>query len=29
VVDGGLTLHGSGVDGVLDRVESLMRGNVE
>jgi meso-butanediol dehydrogenase/(S,S)-butanediol dehydrogenase/diacetyl reductase len=29
VVDGGLTLHGSGVDGVLDRVESLMRGPVE
>ncbi len=23
------TLHGSGVDGVLDRVESLMRGQVE
>jgi NAD(P)-dependent dehydrogenase (short-subunit alcohol dehydrogenase family) len=29
VVDGGLTLHGSGVDGVLDRVESLLRGTVE
>jgi NAD(P)-dependent dehydrogenase (short-subunit alcohol dehydrogenase family) len=29
VVDGGLTLHGSGVDGVLDRVESLLRGDVE
>jgi NAD(P)-dependent dehydrogenase (short-subunit alcohol dehydrogenase family) len=29
VVDGGLTLHGSGVDGVLDRVESLLRSNVE
>jgi NAD(P)-dependent dehydrogenase (short-subunit alcohol dehydrogenase family) len=29
VVDGGLTLHGSGVDGVLDRVESLLRGSVE
>jgi NAD(P)-dependent dehydrogenase (short-subunit alcohol dehydrogenase family) len=29
VVDGGLTLHGSGVDGILERVESLMRGTVE
>jgi NAD(P)-dependent dehydrogenase (short-subunit alcohol dehydrogenase family) len=29
VVDGGLTLHGSGVDGILDRVESLIRGSVE
>jgi NAD(P)-dependent dehydrogenase (short-subunit alcohol dehydrogenase family) len=29
VVDGGLTLHGSGVDGILERVESLMRGQVE
>jgi NAD(P)-dependent dehydrogenase (short-subunit alcohol dehydrogenase family) len=29
VVDGGLTLHGSGVDGILDRVESMLRGNVE
>ena len=29
VVDGGLTLHGSGVDGILDRVESLMRGHLE
>jgi NAD(P)-dependent dehydrogenase (short-subunit alcohol dehydrogenase family) len=26
VVDGGMTLHGSGVDGVLDRVEALIRG---
>lgn len=26
VIDGGLTLHGSGVDGVLDRVDALMRG---
>ena len=24
VVDGGLTLHGSGVDGILQRVETLM-----
>jgi NAD(P)-dependent dehydrogenase (short-subunit alcohol dehydrogenase family) len=29
VVDGGLTLHGSGVDGILERVESLLRGPVE
>ena len=29
VIDGGLTLHGSGVDGVLDRVEAMMRGAVE
>lgn len=28
VIDGGLTLHGSGVDGILDRVEALMRGDV-
>jgi NAD(P)-dependent dehydrogenase (short-subunit alcohol dehydrogenase family) len=27
VIDGGLTLHGSGVDGVLPRVEALMRGD--
>jgi NAD(P)-dependent dehydrogenase (short-subunit alcohol dehydrogenase family) len=27
VIDGGLTLHGSGVDGILDRVEALMRGS--
>ena len=27
VIDGGLTLHGSGVDGVLDRVDELMRGS--
>lgn len=26
VIDGGLTLHGSGVDRVLDRVDELMRG---
>jgi NAD(P)-dependent dehydrogenase (short-subunit alcohol dehydrogenase family) len=26
VIDGGLTLHGSGVDGVLDRVDALIRG---
>jgi NAD(P)-dependent dehydrogenase (short-subunit alcohol dehydrogenase family) len=26
VIDGGMTLHGSGVDGVLDRVEALLRG---
>jgi NAD(P)-dependent dehydrogenase (short-subunit alcohol dehydrogenase family) len=24
VVDGGMTLHGSGVDGLLDRVQALM-----
>ncbi len=29
VVDGGLTLHGSGVDGVLQRVEALMQRSVE
>ena len=29
VVDGGLTLHGSGVDGVLDKVEALLKGPVE
>jgi NAD(P)-dependent dehydrogenase (short-subunit alcohol dehydrogenase family) len=29
VIDGGLTLHGSGVDGILDRVEALMKGSVE
>jgi NAD(P)-dependent dehydrogenase (short-subunit alcohol dehydrogenase family) len=29
VVDGGLTLHGSGVDGVLDRVEALLKRPVE
>ncbi|MGZ6973177.1 MAG: SDR family NAD(P)-dependent oxidoreductase [Acidimicrobiia bacterium] len=29
VIDGGLTLHGSGVDGVLDRVEALLRGDVD
>ena len=28
VIDGGLTLHGSGVDGILNRVEALMRGDV-
>jgi NAD(P)-dependent dehydrogenase (short-subunit alcohol dehydrogenase family) len=27
VIDGGLTLHGSGVDGVLDRVDALIRGS--
>ncbi len=27
VIDGGLTLHGSGVDGALDRVDELMRGS--
>ncbi len=27
VIDGGLTLHGSGVDGVLDRVDALLRGS--
>lgn len=26
VIDGGLTLHGSGVDGILTRVDDLMRG---
>jgi NAD(P)-dependent dehydrogenase (short-subunit alcohol dehydrogenase family) len=26
VVDGGMTLHGSGVDGVLDKVTALMQG---
>lgn len=26
VVDGGMTLHGAGVDGVLDRVKALMAG---
>lgn len=26
VVDGGMTLHGSGVDGLLDRVQALLRG---
>jgi NAD(P)-dependent dehydrogenase (short-subunit alcohol dehydrogenase family) len=26
VVDGGMTLHGAGIDGVLDRLEELMRG---
>lgn len=26
VIDGGLTLHGSGVDGILQRVDALMRG---
>ncbi len=29
VIDGGLTLHGSGVDGILNRVEALLRGPVE
>jgi hypothetical protein len=24
VVDGGMTLHGSGVDGVLDKVQHLL-----
>ena len=27
VIDGGLTLHGSGVDGVMDRVDALLRGS--
>jgi meso-butanediol dehydrogenase/(S,S)-butanediol dehydrogenase/diacetyl reductase len=27
VIDGGLTLHGSGVDGVMDRVDALIRGS--
>jgi meso-butanediol dehydrogenase/(S,S)-butanediol dehydrogenase/diacetyl reductase len=27
VIDGGLTLHGSGVDGVMDRVDALIRGD--
>jgi NAD(P)-dependent dehydrogenase (short-subunit alcohol dehydrogenase family) len=27
VIDGGMTLHGSGVDGILDRVEALLRDN--
>jgi hypothetical protein len=26
VVDGGMTLHGSGVDGVLDKVMAMMQG---
>jgi len=29
VVDGGMTLHGSGVDGLLERFEPLMRGRPE
>jgi NAD(P)-dependent dehydrogenase (short-subunit alcohol dehydrogenase family) len=29
VIDGGLTLHGSGVDGVLDRVEALLNRGLE
>ncbi len=29
VIDGGLTLHGSGVDGVLDRVEALLDESLE
>jgi NAD(P)-dependent dehydrogenase (short-subunit alcohol dehydrogenase family) len=26
VVDGGMTLHGAGVDGVLDRMKALLAG---
>ncbi|HEY7135489.1 MAG TPA: SDR family NAD(P)-dependent oxidoreductase [Acidimicrobiia bacterium] len=26
VVDGGMTLHGAGIDGVLERVEAMLRG---